>query len=454
MKPAIRRFLPPTLLVVLSTVLSLAAAEVALRLFAPVSLVTIGHRFCDNAARYGWGFGPHERIVLWDPDTGAEFADETNAAGWRDRDHAPGRAAGVFRVLVLGDSVTYGAIVGADDLYTRVLERKLGKRGYAVEVISLALGRWGTDQELEALRLEGLSYAPDLVIVEFTGNDPGDIFEPLQSGLKPFAYEIGPDGGLVRRENPYFLSQYREELKELRWRRLRDRFEILKRGSLLAERFRNEPRETPRLFPGHGGAIPYSVTDWGIETLSLEFGVAADSELTRWLRARVGQTVTREELRRSIAASTAAGRVDEALRAFEHHWFTVGRKRAVVGPVDPEGRHMKLLRGLLDEMHRLSSASGARFLLFSTHEQGHYDWDRYWFHVPADDATREAYLSWNPQLRNWADSRGVDFVVPDRPIARARNDPHPSKQGNAVMAEALAQHLESRYGAVLPRRAR
>jgi lysophospholipase L1-like esterase len=454
MKQAIRRLLPPTLLVALSTAVTLAAAEVALRIWAPVSLVTIGHRFCDNAARYGWGFGPHERIVLWDPDTGAEFADETNAAGWRDRDHAPGRAAGVFRVLVLGDSVTYGAIVGAGDLYTRVLERTLVERGYAVEVVSLALGRWGTDQELEALRLEGLSYAPDLVVVAFTGNDPGEIFEPLQSGLKPFAYEIGRDGALVRRENPYFFSQHREELKELRWRRLRDRFEVLKRGSLLAERFRNEPRPTLHLFPGHGGAIPYAVTDWGIETLSLEFGVAADSELTRWLRARVGQAVTGEELRRSIAASTAAPRVDEVLRTFEDHWFARGRKRFVVRPIDPEGRHMRLLRGLLDEMHRLTSASGAGFLLFSTHEQGHYDWDRYWFQIPADQATREAYLGWNPLLRRWADSRGVDFVVPDRPIARARNDPHPSKEGNVIMAEALASYLESRYGAVLPRRAR
>lgn len=58
----------------------------------------------------------------------------------------------------------------------------------------------------------------------------------------------------------------------------------------------------------------------------------------------------------------------------------------------------------------------------------------------------------NDPLREWAKSRKVDFLLPDRPIVRARNDPHPNQQGNEVMACVLAHFLEMRYGAIIPRR--
>ena len=74
---------------------------------------------------------------------------------------------------MLGDSVTYGAIVGQADTYTAVLERKLRANGVDAEVINISYGGWGADQELEALTLEGLAYKPDLVILQFCHNDGG-----------------------------------------------------------------------------------------------------------------------------------------------------------------------------------------------------------------------------------------------------------------------------------------
>jgi lysophospholipase L1-like esterase len=74
----------------------------------------------------------------------------------------------------LGDSVTFGAIVPAKKNYTRVLGDKLINNGYNVEVINIAYGGWGTDQELEALINEGLRFKPNLIIVQFCKNDITD----------------------------------------------------------------------------------------------------------------------------------------------------------------------------------------------------------------------------------------------------------------------------------------
>jgi hypothetical protein len=68
----------------------------------------------------------------------------------------------------------------------------------------MGVGGWGTDQELEALVLEGLQYQPDLVIYQFCGNDIHDNMAPWK-GLpadtiwwkKPFKYEIR-NGRLTR----------------------------------------------------------------------------------------------------------------------------------------------------------------------------------------------------------------------------------------------------------------
>jgi hypothetical protein len=448
-----RRAAPRALLAIVSAGSVLTGAEAGLRLLAPVSLVTIGHRFNANAALYGWGYGPGETIVISDPDTGEVYVDRTNAAGWRDRDHVRGRVQGVFRILVLGDSVTVGAIVGLDDLFTRRAEDLLQRKGYSAEVISIALGGWGTDQELEALRLEGLSYAPDLVVVEFTGNDPWDNLEPMEGGKKPFRYELEPGGTLLRRSNPWFVRKHKEELRGLAWRRFRDRFEILKRAALLSERLRGKERPKVQPAPGSGAQVQYVVGDWGLGLLSEEFGIDAKSDVATWLRERRGQTFDPRDLRARLRSTPQAGRSEEILRTFEKRWFqeiyTRELERIALDPRSDVGR---LQLALLDEMLRLTLRSGAGFLLLSTHEDGQFDWERYWFHVGTDPGLRERYLALNDPLRNWARARNVDFLLPAGPVVRARNDPHPNKQGNKVLARTLARYVEARYGPAMPRR--
>jgi hypothetical protein len=104
-----------------------------------------------------------------------------NSSGYRDVEHGLDKPAGVVRILILGDSLTFGEAVVDNEVYPGLLTQMAGSR---VEVISLARQGWGTADQLGALRREGLAYDPDIVVVGVVTNDP----EPLEgqySGRQP-----------------------------------------------------------------------------------------------------------------------------------------------------------------------------------------------------------------------------------------------------------------------------
>jgi hypothetical protein len=92
-----------------------------------------------------------------------------NTKGYRDTEHDMNKSSSSVRILILGDSLTFGSGVADDDIYPRLLQRLAGPN---VEVISLAQNGWGTADELAALRRDGLAYKPDIVVVGVVTNDP------------------------------------------------------------------------------------------------------------------------------------------------------------------------------------------------------------------------------------------------------------------------------------------
>lgn len=96
---------------------------------------------------------------------------DTNADGFRmPGDLAPAKR-GVLRVLVLGDSFTFGMGVEERETYAAVLQRLLNAHGgTAAEVLNLGVIGYGTLQEIELLH----QYAflePDIVIIGFFARD-------------------------------------------------------------------------------------------------------------------------------------------------------------------------------------------------------------------------------------------------------------------------------------------
>lgn len=97
-----------------------------------------------------------------------------NALGFRDaRDYAIEKSPNTFRILVLGDSVTFGHGALSDTTYPFLLEQRLRHWRPDVDwqVWNLGVPGYNTSQELAYLQQVGPSYDPDLVVVGFFEND-------------------------------------------------------------------------------------------------------------------------------------------------------------------------------------------------------------------------------------------------------------------------------------------
>jgi lysophospholipase L1-like esterase len=99
---------------------------------------------------------------------------DVSPQGLRDRVFAVPKPAGVFRVLVLGDSVTYGVNVPAANAFPKLLERRLAGRQPRVEVLNAGVLGYTPYNELQYYMARGRSFEPDLVLVGFCMNDVTD----------------------------------------------------------------------------------------------------------------------------------------------------------------------------------------------------------------------------------------------------------------------------------------
>lgn len=151
----------------LSVLATLAVLELGLRI-AGVSYP----EFNRLDPRLGWA--PRPGLEGRDTASGARIA--INREGFRDRDHEPAKAAGGWRLAVLGDSFVEAREVALRDTFWKVMERRLqaclgGGKG-PVEVLGFGVNGYGPAQELLVMRERVWRYAPDAVVLAlFTGND-------------------------------------------------------------------------------------------------------------------------------------------------------------------------------------------------------------------------------------------------------------------------------------------
>jgi lysophospholipase L1-like esterase len=95
-----------------------------------------------------------------------------NAKGLRERDLPVAKPAGVRRILCLGDSVTFGHGVEAEEAYPRRLEEHLLAAGHGpIQVINSGVPGYSPFQERIWLDRSGWAYAPDLIVLGFVLND-------------------------------------------------------------------------------------------------------------------------------------------------------------------------------------------------------------------------------------------------------------------------------------------
>lgn len=160
----------------LATVVALAAAEVAFRWHKRRTFDDKFPKWTENLVVVPgpqvFAFKPHATGVFpGSVDTKRTFPYRTNAHGLRDRDRPP-KASGSQRVLVIGDSYTWGYAVAEEEAYPQVAEHLLKARGRAdIEVINGGIPDYNSRQERQLLEQLMPIYTPDQVFLAYVVND-------------------------------------------------------------------------------------------------------------------------------------------------------------------------------------------------------------------------------------------------------------------------------------------
>jgi lysophospholipase L1-like esterase len=164
------------LLMLSSTALALGCGEVMFRWHAQRKFHDNFPKWTDNlvAVRGAqvFAFKPHASGVSpGGIDTKRTFPYRTNAHGLRDRDR-PAKTPGTKRVLVMGDSYTWGYAVAEEEAYPQVAERLLRERARPdVEVVNGGIPDYNTRQEHQLLTQLMPIYQPDAVFLAYVVND-------------------------------------------------------------------------------------------------------------------------------------------------------------------------------------------------------------------------------------------------------------------------------------------
>ncbi len=173
------RLLARILLLVITSVLTLAVLEGAVRVYAVTTNRVRGMTFDREL-----GWKPVPNVMKSGSIWGTTRPASSNSRGWRDREHPLTKPAGTIRAVALGDSFTFGVDVDDGERFTDLLPGLAG----SLEVVNLGVAGYGIDQYLRVLETEGLLYQPDVVIMTVcVYNDMTDIgYERIYSWPKPY----------------------------------------------------------------------------------------------------------------------------------------------------------------------------------------------------------------------------------------------------------------------------
>jgi len=156
----------------LAILLIVGLAELSLIVFYPIPFFPEHNMYFDPDPHTGYrmrpkGFGHFGKVI------GRSLVAQTNSHGHRDDETPLKKPEGMFRVLVLGDSMTFGTNVRQEQAYSQVLEVELRQAfGASIEVVSTGVGGWTPFQYAQYYIHYGHEFSPDLILVGFfVGND-------------------------------------------------------------------------------------------------------------------------------------------------------------------------------------------------------------------------------------------------------------------------------------------
>ncbi len=197
------------LLVVISTILSLTIAEIIAE--KKVSTTSLPQTIPPTSFRFipaerpeiSYSLSPNASLVV----LGIPFT--TNELGLREDSFLP-KSDQLFRILCLGDSVTFGSGVPTENTFPRVLESRLQARAtpsIKIDVINAGVAGYSFQNIVAFAENLITRLQPEVVIYTFVENDLDD------------SYSAGPGGALIEMDllKPPDSSFINDEFA-LRWR--------------------------------------------------------------------------------------------------------------------------------------------------------------------------------------------------------------------------------------------
>lgn len=131
---------------------------------------------------------------------GFAYEARTNSLGLR-MDHEVDVTDRARRVLLVGDSFTFGEGLDVEHNFASLLQGRFDADGSAVEVINAGVGGWGTLQEAQYVRDHLRDFRPRAVVLTFCGNDPDDDEKFLQKAGNNASGSFYFPGKIFLREN-------------------------------------------------------------------------------------------------------------------------------------------------------------------------------------------------------------------------------------------------------------
>lgn len=132
-----------------------------------------------------------------------------NSLGLRNEEFSPQKPQNTFRILMLGDSYTFGIGVELEQTFSKQLEKILneGHPKRKIEVINAGVSSYSPIIEYLFLVTKGLSYQPDLVILNYDISDVQDDYK--YGNIADF-----DASGKPLKVNPIEVQYYFQEIKK------------------------------------------------------------------------------------------------------------------------------------------------------------------------------------------------------------------------------------------------
>lgn len=169
-----------------SILFCLLSIEIFLRLWNPLIVKPELQQIHQTSSNYGWELIPNAVGV---GTLGEQIS--INSHGFRGPEFSMSKPEGARRIMIIGDSFTFGMGVNSEDTYAKQLESLLKGQGKNFEVLNCGVIGYRMWQNYEVLKHKAPQLKPDLIILGVFLNDiwqatPPYSEDPTWKPVNPF----------------------------------------------------------------------------------------------------------------------------------------------------------------------------------------------------------------------------------------------------------------------------